>query len=104
MAITMARLTGGSVTNLESWGNETLEEANLKYVGDKPVAIGDTYVDGKYYRNGEEVLTPAEAENQALQKENQALIEALEVAAEELREDNEALDIITKGVDSVDEG
>ena len=103
MAITMARLTGGSVTNIESWANETLESANLKYIGDKPVAIGDTYLDGKYYHNGEEVLTPSEAKNQELEKENKALIEALDNAIEEIKEDGVVLDIITKGVDSVDE-
>ena len=29
-------------------------------LGDRPVAIGDTYADGKFYRNGAEVLTPLE--------------------------------------------
>lgn len=39
-------------------------------LGDRPVAIGDSYADGKFYRNGAEVLTLAE--------ENAALMAALE--------------------------
>lgn len=31
-------------------------------VGDKPVGIGDEYRDGKFWRDGAEVLSPAEAE------------------------------------------
>ena len=104
MAKIMARIISGTVTNIESWSDDQPEAVDLKYIGDKPVAIGDSYRNGKYFRNDEEILTPIEAANKALEKENQALIEALEVAAEELREDNEALDIITKGVNSIDEG
>ena len=104
MAMIMARIISGTVTNIESWPDDQPEAVDLKYIGDKPVSIGDSYRNGKYFRNDEEILTPTEAANKALEKENQALIEALEVAAEELREDNEALDIITKGVDPVDEG
>lgn len=29
-------------------------------LGDRPVAIGDSYADGKFYRNGAEVLTAQE--------------------------------------------
>lgn len=29
-------------------------------LGDRPVAVGDTYADGKFYRDGAEVLTPLE--------------------------------------------
>ena len=66
MAINMARLSGSSVVNIESWDNETPESANLKFIGDKPVAIGDLYQNGRYYRGADEVLSPAEAENQIL--------------------------------------
>lgn len=31
-------------------------------MGDKPVGIGDEYRDGKFWRDGAEVLSPAEAE------------------------------------------
>lgn len=29
-------------------------------LSDRPVAIGDSYIDGKFYRDNKEVLTPAE--------------------------------------------
>ena len=31
-------------------------------VGDKPVGIGDEYRDGKFWRDGAEILSPAESE------------------------------------------
>ena len=31
-------------------------------VGDKPVVIGDEYRDGKFWRDGAEILSPAESE------------------------------------------
>lgn len=35
--------------------------------GDTPVAIGDTYADGVFYRDGERVLTAAEEYAEALE-------------------------------------
>lgn len=79
MAINMARISGGTVVNIESWGDNTPETGTLKYIEDKPVRIGDSYRNGKYFRDNEEVLLP-------LQKENQDLIEALGAVAEALYE------------------
>ena len=56
---------------------------NAVKLGDRPVAIGDSYVDGKFYRNGAEVLTPAE-ENAALR----AALETLGVETEESVNEN----------------
>lgn len=47
-------------------------------LGDRPVAIGDSYADGKFCRNGAEVLTLAE--------ENAALMAALETLGVETEE------------------
>ena len=53
-----AIVTGGAVTNVIA-----LREINAgDFPGavalhDRPVGIGDTYSDGKFYRDGEEVLT-----------------------------------------------
>lgn len=52
-------------------------------LGDRPVAIGDSYADGKFYRNGAEVLTLAE-ENAALM----AALETLGVETEENADEN----------------
>ena len=52
-------------------------------LGDRPVAIGDSYADGKFYRNGAEVLTPDE-ENAALR----AALETLGVETEESVDEN----------------
>ena len=44
-------------------------------LGDRPVAIGDTYTDGKFYRNGVEVLTPLEAAQAEIETYKSALTE-----------------------------
>ena len=45
-------------------------------LGDRPVGVGDTYTDGKFYRDGVEVLTPME--------QAQAEIDAYKAALNEL--------------------
>ena len=45
-------------------------------LGDRPAGIGDTYTDGKFYRDGVEVLTPLE--------QAQAEIDAYKAALNEL--------------------
>ena len=56
-----AIVTGGEVTNVI-----VLRETNAgDFPGavalhDRPVGIGDTYQDGKFYRDGEELLTAQE--------------------------------------------
>ena len=56
-----AIVTGGAVTNVI-----VLRETNAgDFPGavalhDRPVGIGDSYQDGKFYRDGEEVLTAQE--------------------------------------------
>ena len=56
-----AIMTGGAVTNVI-----VLRETNAgDFPGavalhDRPVGIGDTYQDGKFYRGGQEVLTAQE--------------------------------------------
>ena len=56
-----AIVTGGAVTNVI-----VLRETNaVDFPGavalhDRPVGIGDTYQDGKFYRGGQEVLTSQE--------------------------------------------
>lgn len=52
-------------------------------LGDRPVAIGDSYADGKFFRDGKEVLTLAE-ENAALR----AALETLGVETEENADEN----------------
>lgn len=48
------------------------------YTGDRPVSIGDTYADGKFYRDGVEVLTELEKANNEIDSLTQQLGEAVE--------------------------
>ena len=57
MAKNMARIENNIVINIEWCSDETIESEELIDVFDRSVEIGDTYENGKFYRNGEEVLT-----------------------------------------------
>lgn len=60
MAKTMAALENGGVVNMIWCRDSQPETDTLKNVNDRPVGIGDTYADGKFYRDGVEILTPLE--------------------------------------------
>lgn len=60
MAKTMAVIDAGIVINTIWCSDYTPETATRKDPGDRPVGIGDTYSDGKWYRDGVEILTPLE--------------------------------------------
>ena len=56
-------------------------------LGDRPVGIGDTYIDGKFYRDGVEVLTPMEQAQEEIDEYKAALNE-LGVETEETTNEN----------------
>ena len=60
MGKNMAVITYGVVTNVIWCSDYTPETDICKDPGDRPVGIGDTYSDGKWYRDGVEILTPLE--------------------------------------------
>lgn len=60
MAKSMARIENGAVTNMLWCPDTEPETETLINLADRPVAIGDTYSGGKFYRDGEEILTPLE--------------------------------------------
>lgn len=54
-----ALIENGIVTNLIYLHPMNADEfPNAVEIGDLPIAIGDSYADGKFYRNGEEVTMP----------------------------------------------
>ena len=60
MAKTMALLEDNVIANLLWCSNSDEETDTLKEVGDYELHIGDTFVDGKWYRDGSELLAPLE--------------------------------------------
>ena len=86
-----ALLKNGIVTNI-IWLYETNAEEfpGAVKLGERQVEIGDTYEDGRFYRDGAEVLTAEEA----AVKEAALYAEALETLgvelAEEMEESNES--------------
>ena len=54
-----AIVTDGTVTNVIEL-RPSVTWAGAVALGDRPVGIGDTYQDGKFYRGGQEVLTSQE--------------------------------------------
>lgn len=61
-----AIVENGIVTNI-IWKYPTTEIENSIPCEDIPVAIGDTYTDGKFYRDGVQVLSPLEDMEAALE-------------------------------------
>ncbi len=79
MAKTMAALENGVVVNM-IWCSDAQEETDaMKSPGERPVGIGDTYADGKWYREGMEILTPLE-EAQKKNAEYEAALREIEEA------------------------
>ncbi len=83
MAKTMAYITDGTVKNLIWCSDAEPETDTLKNVEDRPVGIGDTYENGKFFRDGVELLTPLEQRIRELEAENadmKAALDHLEVS------------------------
>lgn len=60
MAKNMAFVENGIVSNILWCADREPETDSLIDTADRPVGIGDTYTDGKFYRDGAEILTPLE--------------------------------------------
>lgn len=79
MAKTMAKVENGVVVNVQWCSDSQSNTDTLVAIADRPVGIGDTYADGKFYRDDVEILTPLEAalaEAAALRQEIAKLDEA----------------------------
>lgn len=78
-----AWIENGVVTNIIVLNDLNAEDfPEAVKMGDLPVAIGDTYTDGKFYRDGVEVLMPME-QAQAEMTEYKAALHELGVETEE---------------------
>ena len=78
-----AIVTDGIVTNVIVLNDRNASDfPTAVKLGDRPVCIGDTYTDGKFYRDGVEVLTPME-QAQAEIAEYKAALHKLGVETEE---------------------
>ena len=78
MAKNMARIENYIVINIESWGDMEQETDCLKDVNDYPVAIGDSYSNGSFYRNGVKVLSPIEAVQEQADAQIMELLDVIE--------------------------
>lgn len=59
--MTMAEIMEGVVTNIfEILPGQETEFPDAVCIDGRPAGIGDTYSDGKFYRDGEEIKTDAE--------------------------------------------
>ena len=74
-----ALVENGVVTNIISLNDRNASDfPNAGKTYDRPVGIGDTYTDGKFYRDGEEIFTPLEIANNEIDSLTQQLGEAVE--------------------------
>ena len=79
MAKPMAVVNDGVVSNIIWCADNTPQSDTWVNCDDRPVAIGDTYIDGKFYRGGVEVLTPLE-EAQKQNVEYESALSEIEAA------------------------
>ena len=78
-----AIVDNGAVANIIALNDRNASDfPTAVKLGDRPVGIGDTYTDGKFYRDGVEVLTPME-QDQAEMAEYKAALQELGVETEE---------------------
>ena len=83
-----AMIDNGIVTNVISLNDRNANDfPSAVKLGDRPAGIGDTYTDGKFYRDGVEVLTPME-QAQAEMTEYKAALNELGVETEETINEN----------------
>lgn len=82
MAKNMALLEQGAVINLLWCSDQEPESERLVDCGERPVCLGDSYTNGKFYRDGQAVLSEAEA----LQARNAQLLDAMAQMVEEVYE------------------
>ena len=71
----MALIENGTVANMLWCSDSEPETESLIYPADRPVAIGDTYSNGKFYRDGVEILTPLETAQKQIAEYEAALSE-----------------------------
>lgn len=60
MAKDMAIVAGGKVVNIGRFSDSYAETETIKDLNGKDVIIGDDYHDGKFYRDGEILLSESE--------------------------------------------
>ena len=82
MAKNMALLEQGAVINLLWCSDQEPESERLVDCGERPVCLGYSYTNGKFYRDGQAVLSEAEA----LRARNAQLLDAMAQMVEEVYE------------------
>ena len=87
MAKNMALLEQGAVINLLWCSDNEPETERLVDCGERPVCLGDSYTNGKFYRDGQAVLSEAEA----LRAQNAQLLDAMAQMVEEVYESDLAI-------------
>lgn len=87
MAKNMARIEDGTVTNLEWCSDDVPETAELREYDGYSISIGDSYADGKWWRDGEEVLSDAEIAAQLAAEESARIAAAEQESAPKMEEE-----------------
>ena len=75
MAKSMALVENGTVANMLWCSDSQPETESLINPADRPVGIGDAYSNGKFYRDGVEILTPLEEAQKKITEYESALTE-----------------------------
>ena len=79
MAKSMALIENGTIANMLWCSDSQPETDTIINPADRPVGIGDTYSNGKFYRDGVEILAPLE-EAQKKNTEYESALTEIETA------------------------
>lgn len=66
MGKNMAVINNNTISSINYYSDLEVSTPTLIDVSDRPVQIGDSYIDGKFYREGKEILTQVEEIQQIL--------------------------------------
>lgn len=90
MAKNMTLIENATIVNIIWCSDQEPETDTLINCGELPVGIGDNYIDGAFYRDGEKLLTAYEL----LEKQYTELVDAMAVMVDEVYQS----DIETLGI------
>lgn len=75
MAKNMALVEDGVITNILWCSGDEPETETLIDMNDSPAGVGDTYENGRFYRDGVKILTPLEEARKQIEDYNALVAE-----------------------------
>lgn len=78
MGKTMAQIKNNKVSTLAWYSDGMLNTEGLVAIEDRAVFVGDDYINGEFYRNGEKILTKDEQIDKAVSDADETIAALIE--------------------------